>query len=409
MSAAGYIIPQVVDPASYRCIRVYVPNDTLYLAAFWNAYEYFAKWAAWERDTAHRAKDAAAVWRIGYDMARDEWEAGEDCDMAHFQLRQNPDDPCQLQQSFDGGETWSLAFDYRLCSEAVTLPPPYPGSDTGSEDAAAEVLRDIWIGILDIVDDSPDKPTFIGNATTEMRLYDPDWSNPAALGDIWDTWISLNITQQEAYKDECTYTVMFDEMKSCFDPEGALDYLDCWTDMITEWLTDASDTLITLLNQVAYTLSGNGVQAAAGGGAGGGAGFGTGCGTDPLSQCYEFTTDDFAFTPAAGDEGVWVNAFGWQAELNAAGTMYILDISRTGGFPTGIIDEMKIDWEPTGGSKRTQVWVNGVLRADIVGGSAGFRTSTFPVGTIASTVRIRLEQNTLNSSLRAIRLCFYRT
>lgn len=30
-------------------------------------------------------------------------------------LRQNPDNSCQLQQSLDGGETWTLAFDYSLC------------------------------------------------------------------------------------------------------------------------------------------------------------------------------------------------------------------------------------------------------------------------------------------------------
>lgn len=33
-------------------------------------------------------------------------------------LRQNPADSCQLQQSIDGGVTWTLAFDYSLC-----LPP----------------------------------------------------------------------------------------------------------------------------------------------------------------------------------------------------------------------------------------------------------------------------------------------
>jgi len=30
-------------------------------------------------------------------------------------LRQNPEDPCQLEQSLDDGETWTLAFDYSLC------------------------------------------------------------------------------------------------------------------------------------------------------------------------------------------------------------------------------------------------------------------------------------------------------
>lgn len=32
-----------------------------------------------------------------------------------YQLRQNPDNACQLQQSDDGGDTWTLAFDYSLC------------------------------------------------------------------------------------------------------------------------------------------------------------------------------------------------------------------------------------------------------------------------------------------------------
>jgi hypothetical protein len=37
-------------------------------------------------------------------------------------LRQNPDNACQLQQSSDEGETWSLAFDYSLCG--ITGDPP---------------------------------------------------------------------------------------------------------------------------------------------------------------------------------------------------------------------------------------------------------------------------------------------
>lgn len=39
------------------------------------------------------------------------------------QLRQNPLDPCQLQVSYDGGETWSLAFDYSLCMQSETVIP----------------------------------------------------------------------------------------------------------------------------------------------------------------------------------------------------------------------------------------------------------------------------------------------
>lgn len=38
-----------------------------------------------------------------------------------FQLRQNPDDPCLLEQSFDGGGTWSTAFNYTLCANTDAL------------------------------------------------------------------------------------------------------------------------------------------------------------------------------------------------------------------------------------------------------------------------------------------------
>lgn len=37
-----------------------------------------------------------------------------------MRLRQNPANSCQLQQSFDNGATWSLAFDYSLCRNRMT-------------------------------------------------------------------------------------------------------------------------------------------------------------------------------------------------------------------------------------------------------------------------------------------------
>lgn len=41
-----------------------------------------------------------------------------------YELRQNPSEPCQLEQSVDGGLTWTLAFDYRLCLFDEMLNPP---------------------------------------------------------------------------------------------------------------------------------------------------------------------------------------------------------------------------------------------------------------------------------------------
>jgi hypothetical protein len=41
----------------------------------------------------------------------------EDCGV--YALRQNPVNKCQLQQSLDGGATWTLAFDFSLCRNTV--------------------------------------------------------------------------------------------------------------------------------------------------------------------------------------------------------------------------------------------------------------------------------------------------
>jgi hypothetical protein len=45
----------------------------------------------------------------------EEIPCGCEDDLATFRLRQNEENLCQLQQSFDGGLTWSLAFDYSKC------------------------------------------------------------------------------------------------------------------------------------------------------------------------------------------------------------------------------------------------------------------------------------------------------
>jgi hypothetical protein len=42
----------------------------------------------------------------------------EDCGV--YRLRQNPSNPCQLQQSVDGGTSWTLAFDFSLCQAVPT-------------------------------------------------------------------------------------------------------------------------------------------------------------------------------------------------------------------------------------------------------------------------------------------------
>lgn len=69
----GYLIPDDPLPEDEICITVFVPNDDLYVAAFWGAYEYFTTWKAWERDTLKRGVICGERWKQSFGAAREKW------------------------------------------------------------------------------------------------------------------------------------------------------------------------------------------------------------------------------------------------------------------------------------------------------------------------------------------------
>lgn len=90
----GYPLPETIDPGSVVCVRVYIPDDPIYLSAFWAAYQYFTQWSAWERTTGTEGRDAALVWLNAYKLARSDWVAERGCDYA----------PQQQYETGDGSE-----------------------------------------------------------------------------------------------------------------------------------------------------------------------------------------------------------------------------------------------------------------------------------------------------------------
>ena len=63
----GYLLPENVSPADYICLRVYIPNDELYLEAFSGQFHELSTWLAWDRDGTSRASQAAARWKDAID------------------------------------------------------------------------------------------------------------------------------------------------------------------------------------------------------------------------------------------------------------------------------------------------------------------------------------------------------
>lgn len=111
----GWILPEVLTGYDLIDVCLKIPDNDRYRAAFRGLLWQLGKWYNWEKsytpgDT--RAKEAAEYWREILHLYLDIGCEGT----TMFELRQNPDEPCLLEQSTDGGLTWAPAFDYSLCA-----------------------------------------------------------------------------------------------------------------------------------------------------------------------------------------------------------------------------------------------------------------------------------------------------
>ncbi len=76
----GYLIPDIPQPDNLRCVRVYVPDDPLYMAVLLGSITYLGTWTAWERDAEKRGSLAAIAWKDANDKTLDELSMGCDGD-----------------------------------------------------------------------------------------------------------------------------------------------------------------------------------------------------------------------------------------------------------------------------------------------------------------------------------------
>lgn len=116
----GFVLPTVVNPPDTICYQIEVPNDPAYIQAFYGVLYDLTLWTSWQRDTAHTGILAADVWKkiwlyvvthpnncgpavmVGADTGDD------------MAIRQNPDNPCEIQSSADGTH-WCTFIDLSLC------------------------------------------------------------------------------------------------------------------------------------------------------------------------------------------------------------------------------------------------------------------------------------------------------
>lgn len=152
---ARYVLPLVVDPSQTVCFQIEVPKDRYHIAAFLGAIFSLSTPYSWQNDNAHTAILVGAVWRKIFDnLQRDNCcrpppvgSAGAD-DGSEFMIRQNPDNPCEIQSSVDG-VTWCTFIDISLCIPAGPQPgggSPQPSPGGGCQTYHGQFqARNQWI------------------------------------------------------------------------------------------------------------------------------------------------------------------------------------------------------------------------------------------------------------------------
>lgn len=135
--------------------------------------------------------DRAKIISFQSDLARRLMDLTEDCqEDTMFLLRQNPENPCQLEQSIDGGVVWTLAFDYSLCLNSDVTDPPleryeeiYGGHQTSYDDGVT------WVDTPDSRFKSPMTNNIWSGAT------DPACETSAQVVEYFKEWLDVDDEQ----------------------------------------------------------------------------------------------------------------------------------------------------------------------------------------------------------------------
>lgn len=260
----GYHWPVPIDPGAGKCIQVYIPDDPLYLGAFWAAYEHFTKWVAWARDADHTGIAVAEVWRPYFELSRQLYEAGAECGMV--ELRQDPDNPCYLQINID--DEWVTWADTSLCSEPSSPPHPYPvpiGPENPAVLSAVDVINyfsTIMQYILDQVDAGVPEPTILSDVIADLQPLEPGEDFYPGAAHLLDTLKDLPYAETTAAITlPDTWQPLFEEIACKASNEGH--WLDDAAEAIFEFLNTSSEAIFDALSQTAATLTGDGWTRAA--------------------------------------------------------------------------------------------------------------------------------------------------
>lgn len=449
MSDHDYIpVPRVELPEDWApegtiCALITIPDDPQYLSAIIGLVDQLRHSATFARDaTKTGAATVARTWDAALQIRP---VVTVDCEgvMTVFDVRQDPENPCHLQKSTDGGETWTDWADLSLCPPTVML-----GSDGKTI---------VWWCPTCGPDGGPGWQP-LPNPTPD---YDPGHDDPQTIIDDWadegqdpSCVFAANVT--EAFKsvyERTDYglfigaTTVFFWTEAVFNlfslkalPKAARRILEIFGDLTQftyeDWHADYSDfDWEEMTNALCCFFSADGTVTEASFGFGLGAIAGK---TGPVWQttrllisamgpnglnnaatyagitahdcdcdcdlCQDFTESPEAFS-VIGDKGEWTEGLGYTGTIPAEDpTVYQVEI--LGSAIEGNWSNIRLSFYYSGSFKWSQVWFDGVQVLSDLYGPAGGRVYDFPDPGNVESIRILLTQDTLNSDLRVVDICY---
>jgi hypothetical protein len=262
MTRPAYLLPENPTPEGMICIPAYIPDDPLYIAAFWGQYDELTTWLAWERDAEHKGKEAATIWKTARDRSRDEWIEQGGCGGSDM-LRQNEENPCLIERSTDNGETWETLVDMSLCKNESF--DPYEG-ETPPQDAPVAAAASIVTELMRLVDWGIDEAE-TGEIVSTYQWYLRPWTNnnvtPAAIA--WLNGIEDHLQDINDFGDSSEWLPFYNflacRLQSARSEE--CNTVFCWLNEAAEdiytWLNESSEWVYNTLEATARALGPQGL------------------------------------------------------------------------------------------------------------------------------------------------------
>lgn len=120
-----------IGPETGQCLRIEATREDLDLVAGWllgTGFSYPVQEDQYETDRPLNnlnQKLLNALRYVGLQLLHDSPDC-EEFDMPYPILRQNPENECQMQQSVDGGTSWTTVFDSSVCQPEIPAAPVIP-------------------------------------------------------------------------------------------------------------------------------------------------------------------------------------------------------------------------------------------------------------------------------------------